>query len=35
MGRSVVQHVVCAIFILVHRIQLELQNFGHSHSNNS
>ena len=34
-GSSIVLHVVCTIFILVHRTQLYLRNFGHSHSNNS
>ena len=34
-GSSIVYHVVCIIFILVHCTQLELRNFGHSRSNNS
>ena len=34
-GSSIVWHVVCTIFILVHRTQLKLRNFGHSLSNNS
>ena len=31
----IVYHVVFIIFILVHRTELEIRNFGHSRSNNS
>ena len=34
-GSLIVYHAVCTIFILVHRAQQVLRNFGHSRSSNS
>ena len=34
-GSLIVWQIVSKIFILVHRTQPELRNFGHSRSNNS